>query len=196
LIWVFFGTQSLAEELLFRMLGMGLLGVLLFWLAGWLLKPADYSSNSDSAKAVRWMRLNWLVCGFLANTVTSCAFALVHANNPNVTPMALAHIVLAGMVLGQLFWMQGQPLGAWALHWVWNAGQASLGLPVSGHFICRPLFWGIGFAGAREGIVSGGAFGIEGSITGSIALALVLLALLWLSYRGISTPAAPVKTQS
>jgi hypothetical protein len=177
-IWLLFAVQSLAEELAFRAIGLVLLAMLLFWLAGWLLAPAQ---DEKRRRFFRWL---WLASGLAANIVVATAFAMVHSGNPNLTSLSLANIALAGLVLGQLFWLQGTPLGAWAMHWIWNAGLATLGLPVSG-FAMMPPMLGLGPTGAKAGVLSGGAFGPEGSVVCTLALVLVWCWLIYLSYRSM-----------
>jgi hypothetical protein len=177
-VWLLFAVQSLAEELAFRAIGLVLLAILLFWLAGWLLAPAQ---DEKRKHFFRWL---WLFSGLMANLVVAIAFAVVHNGNPNLTTLSLVNIALAGLVLGQLFWLQGTPLGAWAMHWIWNAGLATLGLPVSGFALMPPML-GLGPTGARTGMLSGGAFGPEGSIVCTVALVLVWCWLIYLSYRSM-----------
>jgi membrane protease YdiL (CAAX protease family) len=183
-MWQMFAVQSLCEELLFRGVGMLLLGVLLYWLSAHLLKPAAWRREPLSLGARRWNHLNWLTCGVLSSAIVTLAFSSVHARNPNVSPLSLLNIALAGLVLGELYWMQGTPLGAWALHLCWNAGLATLGLPVSGILVTPPLS-ALGFTGARAGLLSGGAFGPEGALPNTIALVLIALFLLWRMAQGL-----------
>jgi membrane protease YdiL (CAAX protease family) len=183
-MWQMFAVQSLCEELVFRGVGMLLLGVLLYWLSAQLLKPARYRREPLALGARRWTHANWLVCGTLSSAIVSVAFGSVHAHNPNVSAVALLNIALAGLVLGELYWMQGTPLGAWALHLCWNAGLATLGLPVSGILVTPPLS-ALGFTGARAGLLSGGAFGPEGALPNTIALALIAVFLVWRMTQGL-----------
>ncbi len=173
LIWGFYALQSLFEELAFRGVGLGLLGLLLYWLACFLGPRAgdEFGGQSHRMQYQRWA---WLASGILANLAVALAFGVIHRNNPHIDGFALANIVLAGLVLGQLYWQQGQPLGAWAWHWVWNASQTSLGLPVSGILIGPPLLDGLGYTGARAGALTGGAFGLEASWPCTAVLALML----------------------
>jgi hypothetical protein len=182
LIWGFFAVQSLFEELAFRGVGLGLLGLLFFWIAC-LLGPGGEETHTASVARLAYQRQAWFICGLAANCAVSLAFGYIHRNNPHVGAFALANIVLAGLVLGQLYWQQGQPLGAWAWHWCWNAGQASLGLPVSGIAIAPPLLTGLGFTGARAGVLTGGVFGLEGSWPCGLALALLLVYMLSLQWQ-------------
>jgi membrane protease YdiL (CAAX protease family) len=176
-VWALFALQALYEELLFRAVGLGLLAALFFWLAALLFVPR----HSDARP--RHLRLTWLICGVTANLVVAGAFASAHLRNPELTPQAVVNICLAGLVLGQLFWMQGTPVGAWGMHWVWNAGLASLGLPVSG-IALTPALLGVGFKGARAGSFSGGAFGPEGSLVCTLVFAVIWFAMLWQMARG------------
>jgi hypothetical protein len=171
LLWSFFALQSLFEELLFRALGIGLLALLLFWMTGVLFMPTEIHARQV------FVRHLWFYSGLAANIVVAFAFAAVHAQNPHFTLLAQLNIALAGLVLGQLFWLQGAPWASWGWHWVWNAGMASLGLPVSG-VLLAPALTGIGFNATRDGFWSGGAFGPEGSIACSIVLALYFYWLL------------------
>ena len=183
-MWQMFAVQSLCEELLFRGVSMLLLGVLLYWLSAHLLKPAALRREPLSLGARRWNHLNWLACGVLSSLVVTLAFSQVHARNPAVSSLAMLNIALAGLVLGELYWMQGTPLGAWALHLCWNAGLATLGLPDSGIVVTPPLSI-LGFTGARAGLLSGGAFGPEGALPNTIALALIAAFLMWRMARGL-----------
>jgi len=179
LLWTFFAAQSLFEELLFRSVGVGLLALLLFWLATVLF-------TIQQQRPLRWL---WLISGLAANLIVAVAFAIAHGQNPYVSPLAQVNIALAGLALGQLYWLQGAPWGAWGWHWVWNAGLASLGLPVSG-VLLTPALAGIGFSGVDPGPWSGGRFGPEGSIACTIVLAAYCSWLLWLSARHLRAKAA------
>jgi hypothetical protein len=137
-------------------------------------------------RPLRWL---WLVSGLGANLVVAVAFAIAHGGNPYVSPLAQVNIALAGLALGQLYWSQAAPWGAWGWHWVWNAGLASLGLPVSG-VLLTPALTGIGFSSVEPGPWSGGRFGPEGSIACTIVLAAYCVWLLWLSGRYLRAKAA------
>lgn len=176
LVWGFFALQSLFEELLFRAIGVAVLATVIFWAAALALAPPE---DGSAGRLLGWL---WLISGALASTVVAIAFAFAHRANPDASPLALINIALAGMVLGQLLWMQGTCMGAWGWHWIWNAGLATLGLPVSGVQLTPPLL-GLGFSGARTGIISGGPFGPEGSVACTLVLAGLWVWLLVLSGR-------------
>lgn len=175
----FFVGQSLVEELLFRaalftLLAAAALGVAR--LAGGRLPGRD-----DPAGLPRFGR-RWLLAGLAANAVQAVLFAVLHTGNPFVTPLALVNIGLAGAVIGWLFWSGGGLAGAWAFHALWNWGLSALGLPVSGMALGTPLV-ATGFTGAGRALLSGGAFGPEGSVVTTLALAGLLAWLVARSAR-------------
>jgi uncharacterized protein len=113
----------------------------------------------------------------LAIIVTSLGFAVVHSNNPEVGVFALVNIFLAGVVFALAFL---RTLSLWfvtALHLGWNWAMATLfDLPVSGiQDFDTPLY---------EPTVSGpawftgGSFGPEGGVVGTVGFAVALVAIL------------------
>ena len=107
---------------------------------------------------------------------SSGVFAALHAGNEDVTALALVNVFLGGVVLALAYeryrrlWM---PIG---LHFAWNMMSGPiLGYDVSGFTSSRSLFVTIVTGPA---VLTGGGFGIEGSIlmtTVEIAAAVVLL---------------------
>jgi membrane protease YdiL (CAAX protease family) len=104
--------------------------------------------------------------------VTLVFFAYVHLSNPNATlGMTFINTSIAGLWFGIAYlrtrslWF---PLG---LHWAWNwALGAFFGLPVSGmKLVSHPLLSGNDFGPAW---LTGGSYGIEGGIAGTIAMVL------------------------
>ncbi len=175
----FFAVQSLVEELLFRAALLTLLAALALGVARLLRGPLP--PPGDGAGLPRFGG-RWFAAGLAANAVQAAAFAALHAGNPHVTPLALVNIGLAGAVLGWLFWSGGGLAGAWAFHAFWNWGLSALGLPVSGMALGMPLV-ATGVAGAGRPLLSGGAFGPEGSLVSTLVLAVVLAALVARSAR-------------
>jgi membrane protease YdiL (CAAX protease family) len=179
----FFALQSLTEELLFRAFFFTFLAALALFLArllfGRLPGPEEPLQSRGAAR-------RWLVAGLIANAVQSLAFALLHAGNPNVTFLALLNIGLAGAVLGWLYWGEGGLFGCWTFHLVWNFTLAALAFPVSGLRFGPPIL-STGVAGAGVPLLSGGAFGPEGSILNTAGLALVLAILIRRSARKLAT---------
>ncbi len=117
----------------------------------------------------RWKR-------WLAILVSSLAFAAAHAGNSDVTPLALLNIFIGGVVLvlayerHQRLWM---PLG---LHLGWNLMSGPiLGYEVSGFAPGQSLLVTIVTGPA---LITGGGFGIEGSVVMTVVESVVAI-LLW-----------------
>jgi uncharacterized protein len=183
----FFALQSLAEELLFRAFFLTLLAALLLLFARLFFGKL---SEMQEPRRGRATARRWLVSGLIANAGQSLAFASMHAVNPNVTPLALLNIGLAGALLGWLYWSQGGFLGCWTFHALWNFTLAALALPVSGMTMGRPVF-PTGILGAGLPALSGGAFGPEGSALSTVTLAALLAFLVRRSARKLSVAYPP-----
>lgn len=119
--------------------------------------------------------------------VTLVFFAYVHLSNPNATlGMTFINTSIAGLWFGIAYlrtrslWF---PLG---LHWAWNwALGAFFGLPVSGmNLVSHPLLRG---SDAGPEWLTGGNYGIEGGIAGTIALVLATV-LTWRTRLVSATP--------
>ncbi len=177
--FAFFAVQSLVEELLFRAALFTLLAVLVLGIAR--LFRGRLPGRDDPAGLPRFGR-RWFVAGLVANAGQAAAFASLHAGNPHVTLLALVNIGLAGAVIGWLFWSGGGIAGAWTFHALWNWGLSALGLPVSGMALGTPLV-AAGLVGAGRPLLSGGAFGPEGSAVSTLALTALLAALVARSAR-------------
>lgn len=94
--------------------------------------------------------------------ITSVVFALLHAGNAGVTPLAIVDIVFAGVLLALAYEATGRlwfPIG---LHLAWNlASGPILGYDVSG-YVARTTV--LITRGTGPEWLTGGAFGIEGSV--------------------------------
>ncbi len=97
------------------------------------------------------------------------AFGLLHAWNPEVTPLALGNIALAGVFLGLTFFAPGGIWTSWGAHLGWNASLAAFDAPVSGLPFQIPL---IDFDPGHATWLSGGAFGPEGGLAATIVLTI------------------------
>jgi membrane protease YdiL (CAAX protease family) len=121
---------------------------------------------------------------FGALGVSSILFALVHAANPSVTPLALANIALAGVFLGLTFLARGGLWTATGAHLGWNLMLAALAAPVSGLPFDVP--W-IDFIPGQPAWVTGGGFGPEGGLLASIALVVgAVWVTRWRDFKGAS----------
>jgi membrane protease YdiL (CAAX protease family) len=152
---VLFICVGIYEELAFR---------------GYLLKNLAESWN--------WRRVGAPASVLASMLVTSLLFGVVHATNPNATLISTVNTALAGVLLGIPLLLTGELAMPIGLHITWNLTQSvGFGLPVSGMQFGGGLY-------AVESVgpawISGGSYGIEGGVAGSIAIAVgVLLIALW-----------------
>jgi membrane protease YdiL (CAAX protease family) len=109
--------------------------------------------------------------------VTSLLFALVHRLNPAVTPLALGNIALAGIFLALTFFARGGLWTATGAHLGWNLALAGLGAPVSG--LPFDIEW-LNYTAGEPTWLTGGAFGPEGGLLATAALAAgIVVAARW-----------------
>ena len=124
---------------------------------------------------------------WLGVMVTSVPFGVVHLWNPNVVPgVTFANTVIAGVWLAAAYlktrslWF---PLG---VHWGWNWALGSVfGLPISGvRLFSNPVLRG---DDAGPAWLTGGTYGIEGGVAGTVALILFTL-FIWRTRLVSPTP--------
>ena len=112
-----------------------------------------------------------------AIVLIAVAFALAHLDNPNVTPLAIGNIALAGVFLGLVFYAPGGIWTAWGAHLGWNAMLAALDAPVSGVPFRIPF---LDYEAGDPAWLTGGRFGPEGGLSSTLALTIaVLVARRW-----------------
>lgn len=114
----------------------------------------------------------------VAFAFSSVLFAMLHLGNRSITPVALANIALAGVMLALAYeryerlWF---PIG---IHLSWNILSGPvLGYSVSG-YVSQTTVFTTTARGADW--ITGGAFGIEGSV---FIAAVEIAAIAWLGYH-------------
>ena len=127
---------------------------------------------------------------WLALAISALLFAMMHSNNPEVTIISVLNLFVAGILLGLNYIFTRNLYFAILLHTSWNFLQGPvLGFPVSGvqlESVLHPEVKGNEF-------ITGGGFGLEGSLLTAmlIAVAILILVLLYLrNYALISTKPA------
>jgi membrane protease YdiL (CAAX protease family) len=104
-------------------------------------------------------------------------FALAHLGNPNLTTLGVGNIALAGIFLGLAFYAPGGLWTAWGAHLGWNGVLAALDTPVSGVPFDIPF---LDYTAGTPVWLTGGAFGPEGGLAATLALALAIpIAARW-----------------
>lgn len=113
----------------------------------------------------------------VATVLSSAAFAVAHGWNPNVGIFALVNIFLAGVMLAIGYLRTRSLWFVTAVHLGWNWMMASVfDLPVSGlEYFDGPVYTGVPVGPEW---LTGGAFGPEGGLAGTIGFVLALIAVL------------------
>jgi hypothetical protein len=132
--------------------------------------------------------LTWRVIGpraaiLIATFLSSAAFGIAHASNPNASVFSTFNIFLAGFLLGAGYLLTGELAIPIALHITWNFFQGNVfGFPVSGADFSSATFISIDQGGPD--LWTGGAFGPEAGLLGLGAMILgIFLTVLWIRWR-------------
>lgn len=125
---------------------------------------------------------------FVAVGVSAVAFSLAHLLNPGFGVLVFINLTMFGVFAGLYMIAFDDIWGACAVHSVWNFLQGSFyGISVSGSGETESVFRTT--ANSTSKLLTGGAFGIEGSIFTTIALA-VGIAIVWLRLCKVSAQQA------
>ena len=121
-----------------------------------------------------------------ANLVTALLFSFVHLGNDHVTLIGLISICLSGFWFGQVTHHTGSIWPAVGMHWSWNFIQGPVfGYGVSGHHL--PGLFIPTLQGSDS--LTGGAFGIEGSIV-TVFMAFVAIIITHMKMRSLNPTSA------
>ncbi len=130
------------------------------------------------ARGVFLRQLAWASSPGIALVISALLFGLAHLANPGATiAVAVGLAVQAGLLLGCAYLLTGRLWAAIGLHFAWNFMQAGvIGGKLSGNAVSAII------TAKPQGAdwLSGGAFGIEGSllttlICGTAALAIMVI---------------------
>ena len=114
--------------------------------------------------------------GWIAILGSSVLFAVVHVN---FDPLILTFLILYAVFACFVTLQQGSLWLIGGIHTGWNFFQGNVfGLPVSGHPHATALF-SIGPAEGSPERLSGGDFGVEGSLAGLFVLVVALVVAWW-----------------
>lgn len=110
--------------------------------------------------------------------ITSVMFALAHAGNPNIGALAYLNLFLAGVLFAIALLRTLSLWYATALHLGWNWALATLAdLPVSGlERFDTPLYEPVV---TGPDWLTGGAFGPEAGVLGTVSIGLATAAVMW-----------------
>lgn len=130
--------------------------------------------------------LERMLGSWVALLITALLFGLAHYFNPGATLWSAVAIgIEAGVLLGAAFLWRRNLWFVIGLHFAWNFAVAMLGIPVSGHASVGLLTADV----SGPSLLTGGAFGIEGSlVTVTIGVLLAVPMLLLARRRGTLVP--------
>lgn len=180
--------------------GLQLLIFAAFAVAGWLtVERGDRQPLELSASVAAWLIISFneelAFRGYIlqrlarawglpaAVVVSSLVFAMVHALNPNVQPLAMLSLFAAGLLLACAYLVSRSlwlPIG---LHIGWNLAEMQL-LGFAGSGATEPALLRSVVHGPE--LLTGGAFGPEGGLVGLAATLIGIVILLvgyWIAVR-------------
>ena len=115
----------------------------------------------------------------LAVVISSIFFTLLHMGNSGLTPLSLVNLFLFGVAMSLYLLKTDTVWGVAGIHGAWNFAQGNLfGILVSGQPSGTSLMTFL--PQGNQDWLSGGSFGIEGSIMTSLVL---LLLIVYLAYQ-------------
>lgn len=113
---------------------------------------------------------------WIALAVSAVLFALFHITNPGITTLAFANLFLAGLLLGINYIYTKNLWYSLLFHLSWNFFQGPLlGFKVSG--LALPSLLQVEIKG--DVLITGGDFGLEGSVLNMTVSVIAILILAW-----------------
>jgi len=137
-----------------------------------------------------FQRLTESIGSWAAVFVLSVLFALPHLGNPNSTMFAAFNTAAVGALLAAAYLLTRSLWFVWGIHWGWNLVLAvGYGLSVSGFDTDGPVNGSV----MGPEWLTGGAYGIEGGASGTVAICIGFGVLLWLVRQPalVGTPSPP-----
>jgi membrane protease YdiL (CAAX protease family) len=143
-----------------------------------LLDSFSDDSTGKSSGTGKWVAL----------LLSALCFAIFHFSGPGITPLAFANLFLAGILLGVNYIYTRNLWFSFSLHLSWNLFLGPiLGSHISGLNMPTLLVTEI----KGDWLVTGGDFGIEGSVINT-ALSLITILVLALAFERKYSP-APIR---
>jgi membrane protease YdiL (CAAX protease family) len=155
-----------------------------------VLFPIAALNEEIAFRGYPFQRLTESIGAIPAVIVLSVLFALPHLGNPNSTMFAGFNTAAVGALLAVAYLLTRTLWFVWGIHTGWNVALAvAYGLSVSGFDTDGPVNGSV----TGPEWLTGGAYGIEGGASGSIAIVVGFGVLLWLVRQPVlvGTPAPP-----
>lgn len=143
------------------------IGIILLFFLGFLIQGA---SEEVIFRGYLMNTIGGSHSAYTALAVSSIAFALAHMANPGLTVLAFVNLVLFGLFAGLWMICFDDIWGACAIHSIWNFTQGNFfGISVSGTGNIESVLKTTAISDKTW--LTGGQFGIEGSIFTTLVLA-------------------------
>lgn len=148
--------------------------IFLFWI-GWFIQGM---SEEFVFRGYLMTSIGGKHSAVLALAISSAAFSFAHAANPGVGPLVFINLALFALFAGLYMILTDDIWGGCAIHSIWNCTQGNLyGISVSGTNEVESVMKTV--ASSDSKILTGGEFGIEGSIFTSIVLLAATAIVVW-----------------
>ena len=119
---------------------------------------------------------------YAAILISSAAFGLAHSANPGISPLAMFNLIFYGVFAAVYMIHFDNIWGVCGLHSIWNFTQGNVyGISVSGNTSTESIF--LTSSKSSNDILTGGKFGIEGSIFTTLVLLSGTVIILLLEKR-------------
>jgi hypothetical protein len=119
---------------------------------------------------------------YIAVAISSAAFGIAHSANPGISPLAMFNLIFYG-VFAALYMIHFDNIwGVCGIHSMWNFTQGNIyGISVSGNNRTESILTTA--SESSNDILTGGEFGIEGSIFTTVVLLAGTVIILLLQKR-------------
>ena len=152
-------------------------GMLALYFLGFLIQGMSEEMLCRSYLMVSLSR-RWPL--WVCAVINALLFSLLHLGNSGISVIALINIFLFGLFASLLTLRRGSIWMVGALHSMWNFAQGNLfGIPVSGiRGLPSPLSSTL-TEGTWQGVINGGAFGLEGGLAVTTVLLVACVGVLF-----------------
>ena len=153
--------------------------IVLLYIIGFMIQGMSEEVMFRGYFMVSIMKKNSLAKAVFIN---SFAFALCHILNPGLSVLAFINLMLIGIFLSMYVIYTNDIWGAAAYHFMWNFAQGTLyGVSVSGTSVSGAILQTA--TDDKLAILSGGAFGMEGSIFTTVIMGLALIGMVVINQK-------------
>lgn len=154
-------------------------GIVLLYIVGFMIQGMSEEVMFRGYFMISIMKKSSLTKAVLIN---SLIFAICHILNPGLSILAFINLMIIGIFLSVYVVYTNDIWGASAYHFMWNFAQGTLyGVSVSGTNVSGAILHTV--TDETPAVLSGGAFGMEGSIFTTLVMGAVLAFMVYLNNK-------------